>query len=148
MAQRWEHEDRMLAANFVTSAEWAVLLTAGYYIPVSKGRFIRQAAWESRAGRTPSEGDLEEHEIAAALEACLSNGWVQLTKQGHAEKNRTLLGVYTGVTTIYPNNGIVLTETGHEVHKRVATAIFGREYFASEPICDPPITVRYNRHNP
>jgi hypothetical protein len=138
----------MLAANCVTSAKWAVLLTAGYYIPVSKARFIPQAAWEARAGRTPREGDLEEHEIAAALEACLSNGWVQLTELGHAERNRTVLGVDVGVTTIYPENGVVLTDSGHEIHNRVAIAIFGRDYFASEQVHDPPITVRFNRHNP
>jgi hypothetical protein len=81
-------------------------------------------AWESRAGREPQPGDLEKHEISAALDACLAKDWVMLTRQGHVERDRGVLGEYTGNKFVYPDQGVVLTDSGHELHSRVLIEIF------------------------
>jgi hypothetical protein len=143
-----EHKSQILAANGVSSAEWAVLSSAAYYTPISRRRFIPQAAWESRCGRKPRPGDLEEHEISTALDACLAKDWVMLTKQGHVERERGVLGEYTGDKFVYPDQGVVLTDSGHELHSRVAIEIFGRDYFVPEPRVDPPFTGWFNPDNP
>ena len=124
-----EERQRILAENGVTEAEWAILVTAGYYIPLPKQQFIQQAAWESRTGQPSREGDITEQQAAAALESCLAKGWAKLTECGHEERERNVLGEFCGELCIYPQDGVALTDQGHELNRRISIAIFGRDYF-------------------
>jgi hypothetical protein len=128
-----QREQRAIDSHGATEAEWVVLLTAGYYIPLPKDRFIPQAAWEGRSGRSEQrEGDVSEQQIAEAIDSCLLKGWVRLTEEGHVEHERNVLGSHTGETTEYPKDGIALTEAGHRIHSGIAIAIHGRDYYSSE----------------
>ena len=121
--------DRFLAEHGVRMAEWAVLLTAGYYVPLSRPGFIPHATWEGNGG--VSHGDVDQASVAEALTSCLEKGWVVLTEEGHVERERNVLGKYTGETTTYPKDGVVLTDSGRELHNRIAIGVYGRDYYAT-----------------
>ena len=125
----WDHEEQILQQNGITHAEWAVLITAGYYVPFPRGRFIPHAVWEHN--HAERYDDVNEATVAAAIESCLTRGWITVTYEGHVERERDVLGEYTGETTEYPEDGITLTDAGHDIHNRIAIGLYGRDYFSS-----------------
>jgi formylglycine-generating enzyme required for sulfatase activity len=125
----WEHEQRVLAKHGVTNAEWAVLITAGYYISFPRSCFISHAVWEGNGG--VPHGEVVQAAVAEALATCLEKGWVAPTEEGHVERERNVLGEYTGETTTYPKDGVVLTDAGHDIHNQIAIGVYGRDYFAT-----------------
>lgn len=125
----WDHQERVIEEHGVTHSEWAVLITAGYYIPLPRDSFVQQAVWEVNNG-DPYD-DVNEASVVRAIDTCLTRNWIALTAEGHVERERNVLGVYTGASTTYPRDGIVLTEDGHNIHNSIAIASYGREYFAS-----------------
>src|SRR5690348_7399801 len=120
----WQHEEDVLAANGLTHGEWAVLITAAYYIPLPVRHFIPHAAWESAH-------DTTEAQARRGYESCLSRGLIRLTEAGHVERERHVFGQYTGESTEYPADGVVLTEAGYALHSKVCLELFGPEYFAT-----------------
>jgi hypothetical protein len=51
-----------------------------------------------------------------------------------------IFGQPTGEESVYPKDGVILTEDGHKLHRAVAIAIFGEDYFRCEriaPIASP-----------
>jgi len=127
---------KALALHAATPAEWAVLITAGYYIPLPRNKFASHAEWEARAGCPRTENDVTEAQVAEAIDSCLLKGWIQLTEKGHVEQHRDVFGRLTGGRpedpvgcTEYPADGIVLTELGQKVHSAIAIAHLGRAYF-------------------
>lgn len=125
----WEREQQVLAEHGVTNAEWAVLITAGYYVSLSHSRFIPHAVWEGNGGIR--HGKLDRAAVAKALTSCLKKGWVAMTKKGHIERERNVLGEFTSETMVYPKDGVVLTEAGHDIHNQIAIGIYGRDYFST-----------------
>lgn len=113
----WEDQQRIRAELGVTNPIWAVLITAGYYIPLPRDRFIPHAVWE--VNNANPRDDVDDRSVAQAIDTCLSRGWIRLTAEGHSERERNRLGEFTGESTTYPKDGIVLTELGHDVHNRI-----------------------------
>lgn len=113
-----------LAKHGVTEPEFAVLATAGYYVPLPRDRFIPHAVWEA----SPLCSDeVNDRSVDDAVESCLSHKWVELTFRGHVEEHRDRLGNCTGKRTSYPDNGIVLTELGEKLLWRIRIEMHGRE---------------------
>ena len=119
---KWDHEVNVLETHGLTYGDWAILITAGYYIPVAGERFIKQALWEIQGNAT-----LEE--VRAGFEHCLAQRWVQLVSEGHIEYDLNVFGEKSGHATEYPEDGVSLTQSGHALWSTVAIAIFGAEYF-------------------
>ena len=117
-----EHKANVLNTHGLTFGDWAILITAGYYIPVAGERFIDQATWESQGNAT-----LEE--VRKGFERCLAQGWVQLVSEGHVEYNLNVFGEKTGDVTEYPENGVTLTQSGHAIKSKVAIAEYGADHF-------------------
>ena len=121
----WKHEREILEKHGVSIGEWAILISAGYYIPLSRDRFLSHAVFEYNDPIKPNE-------VADGLESCLNNRWASLTPIGHIENERNIFGQLTGVQTEYPKDGVVLTERGHMIHRMLAFEIHGEEYFGEE----------------
>ncbi len=119
---KWDHEVHVLKAHGLTYGDWAILITAGYYIPVAGERFIEQATWEIQKGA-------KTEDVREGYDRCLTNGWVRLVREGHMEHDIDVFGMKTGDITEYPENGVILTEAGHALHSKVAIEIFGADYF-------------------
>ena len=115
-----DHKRQILAENGVTGAEWIVLLTAAYEIPIPESQFVHQAAWEGRAGMEPHVGDVGEPEIAEALERCLTKGWVGLNPQA---REGTATDAETGeqFTFEIPETCVMLTKSGEDLHHRICS---------------------------
>jgi hypothetical protein len=138
-------EDRALAENCVSDAEWAILITAGYYIPIPRGRFGQQAAWEARCGRPEREGDVTDQQASDAIVSCLSKGLIRLTEDGHKEPERNVLGRFTGEVTEYPAEGIVMTEKGYGIYNRIRIAIRGIDYYEEADGNDQPPNINHTQ---
>ena len=117
-----EHKADVLNAHGLTFGDWAILITAGYYIPVAGERFIDQATWESQGNANPKE-------VRNGFERSLAQGWVQLVPEGHVEYNLNVFGERTGDVTQYPENGVILTQSGHALLSKVAIAEYGADRF-------------------
>ncbi len=130
MSNYAERVRQALGEYGATSAEWAILVTTGYNIPYARKKFAWQAAWEARTGCPPTDGDVTEDQAECAIDSCVAKDWIRLTEPGHIERHRDIFGHHDGNTTMYPRDGIVLTELGHQVLSRIAISIHGREYYA------------------
>lgn len=122
----WDKEVRVLQEHGLTYGDWAILITAGYYIPLAGDRFIEQAVWESLGRATLDE-------VRKGYDHCLSHAWIKLVPAGHQEHERNVFGEKTGDVTEYPENGIVLTDSGHHLWASVGLALFGSQYFRNKP---------------
>ncbi len=134
----WEDEkragqvlrDSVLHQHGLTEGDWAILITAFYCVPLPKQAFIECAAWESM-------GRANQEQVALTLDQCLIRGLVRFVKGGHIEHGRNVFGQSKGNATEYPDDGVVQTEAGHDLHSRVCFAIFGENYFGPKAkTCD------------
>lgn len=123
----WPHRDEVLIRHCVLPAQWAVLSTALYYIPLPWQSFVCHVKWLFEI-----ELGLSIEEVAWGLRNCIDRGWVAMTLDQAVIQHLNIFGQHTGYTTVYPREGIVLTPSGHETVRTIAIDLFGSDYFANE----------------
>jgi hypothetical protein len=100
---------RVLTDLGVTSAQWAILFSASYYLPVPPAQFVDMA-------RLDCDEEIPQEELAEALDQCLERGWL-----GVSDEERAALGDLSGVES--SELGVVLTEEGRELKNHISEAL-------------------------
>jgi hypothetical protein len=115
----WQHDHKVLEEYRVTPAQWAVLLAASYYTPVSRNQLLDLAMLES-------EFALLEEEVMEACEQCLFQSWIE--PYHSADRDPESHPEFPNLAT--RGQGLVLTERGttlkehiHEAYRESVTIV-------------------------
>lgn len=105
---------RILAESKLTSAQWAILSAASYFLPFPLEQFVIEAQLES-------EDNFSKDELMDALDECLHRGWIS---QADSTRFDQLDAEFDSGMTDHLENGIVLTDDGQRLKEKVGLALF------------------------
>ena|SRR5260221_10557286 len=108
------HTHRILAENRLSSAQWAILSAASYYLPFPIEQFVIEAQLES-------EDNFSKDELSDALDECLHRGLISLADSTRFDQLDTELD--SGMPG-HLENGIVLTDDGQRLKEQVGLTLF------------------------
>lgn len=108
-----QYEERLLSQYEITPAQWAILFSASYYLPVPVEHYVNQVYLES-------EENFSIDELANALDDCLMEGWICGADE---ERMGELAADYQEYSFEHLENGVVLTEAGTVMKELVSQAL-------------------------